>query len=307
MDCSLAYYYSRVLHLPEKQWARTAVGSLIHSIFECLRHPRHRHHYDTITAGNRVDYKRSPAVARLVRAWKVKHQITGELLEDLNDMLYVGLILLDFYWTKADKDPITNAPLTYGPEYEFILILDDGTEIKGIIDDMAVVDGVMHVRDFKSAKQKPTKAEVPNTIQAIIYQLYVWIAFKLPARVEFVYLRHPPTARVPDRHLQVVQPASSTHLEGLIEYVKVMSARANKFTLEDALVSPLDDYGFCRNVCTHYAPHDYWVVCSPEDPKGIKPLSSHLSLTAATESSYSVSGSTVLMRRHEGCLSKWRG
>src|SRR4051812_13140668 len=70
LQCSMAYYYERVLGLPSKVWPRTIMGSLAHSIFECLRHPRHRRHFDAITApGDRVDYALSPAVARLVRAW----------------------------------------------------------------------------------------------------------------------------------------------------------------------------------------------------------------------------------------------
>jgi len=307
-DCALSFYYSRVLRLPEKQWARTVVGSLVHSIFECLRHPRHRDHYDLLV-GDRssVNYRRSPAVARLVRMWAQKHGITDDLLADLNGMLYVGLALLDFHWYRADLDPVTAKPRIYGPEHAFEITLDDGTVIKGFIDDMAVVEGTMIVRDFKSARNKPTQAEIPDNVQAILYQLYVWRTFKLPARVEFVYLRHPPTARSKTKHLQIVEPASPVHLEGLLSYVRAMYARINSLTLEEAATNPHEDLGFCQRVCTHYAPHPYWTVHAKDDPTGILPhLSAHLDLDSAKKAAQD--GAHVILERvHPGCHAKWRG
>src|ERR1035437_2292037 len=160
LQCSMAFYYERILRLPTKVWPRTVMGSLCHSVFECLRHPRHRHHYDTITAPKTsVDYTLSPALARLVRAWKVKHAIADELLADLNAMLYVGLLLIDFHWTQADKDE-TGVPKTHGPEHEFDLVLEDGTEVKGFIDDMGEMADIMVVRDYKSQKQRFTADEL---------------------------------------------------------------------------------------------------------------------------------------------------
>lgn len=305
-SCSLAFYYERILKLPTKEWAKTTVGLLVHSLFECLRNPRHRKHYDAIVMdAKRVDYTLSPAVYRLVRMWVAKHQLTPDLLLDLNVMLWVGLVLTDFHWTGADKDPITGAPLIYGPEHEFKLTLPDGTVIKGYIDDMAQVNGIMQIRDWKSYGKRQTADELPNSIQAAIYQLYVWQAFGLPAEVHFVALRHPPTSRTPMKHLQIVEPASATHLAGLVEWVQSMAGRVAQFSLDDALISPMDDFGFCRNVCTHYAPHPYWVVCRADDPQGLTPISSHLSLDKASQACED--GGIVLERHHPGCMVKWNG
>jgi len=305
IDCSLAFYYSRVLKLPEKTWAKTVMGSLCHSIFECLRHPRHRHHFDTITAPKTsVNHRASPAVARLVRMWQDKHGIEQKLIDELDGMLYVGLLCIDFHWTGANKDEKTGEPITHGPEHEFNLVLEDGTIVRGFIDDMAEEGDIMVIRDFKSAGSKPTVADTVNSIQGMVYQLYVWKHFCKLARVEFVYLRHGPTKRTPEKHLMVVEPSSPEVLAGLEAYLCSMSQRLKTFGLDDAYVSPCSDLGFCQRVCSHYAPHPYWVVLAPTDPEGLTPVSSHLSPEAANKALKP--GERVVERAHKGCTLRWR-
>ncbi len=310
--CSMAYYYARVMRLPEKVWPRTIVGSLVHSICECLRSPRHRRHYDTIVTAKDVDYARSPALARLVRAWRIKHSIADDLLADLNGMLYVALVLIDFHWVNATKDAAGN-PITHGPEHEFDITLDDGTQIKGYIDDMGEMgsvtsadlwrNGLVDVRDFKSQRNRFTANELPNNVQAAVYQLYVKLAFGRRAQVSFVLLRHPPTKRTPEKHLQVVQPASEAHLDGLTEYIKWVSGRVNQFSLEDAYANILDDQGFCSRVCSHYAPHDYWVLVKRDDPEQAT-IKTFMLENAPKE----VAADEVLVKRHhKGCMAKWNG
>ncbi len=308
-DCTMAFYYDRILKLPQKQWPRTIIGSLVHSIFECLRNPRHRKHYDLIVHSDKqgVSYQLSTPLARLVNMWQEKYTIEQDLLTDLNELLHVGLNCIDFHWSAADLDPVTGARRVYGPEHAFHMKLADGVEVKGFIDDMAVVNGVMNVRDFKSAKNKPSMAELPNNVQALTYQAYCWLTFGLPARVEFVYLRHGPTKRTPTKHLQIVEPASPTVIAGFLDYVSHIYGRINQFTLEDALQSPHEDIFFCQRVCTHYAPHPYWVLCKADDPKGLSPLSSHLSVDKAQEAcDNAANGSTILERYHKGCMSRWK-
>lgn len=303
LQCSMSFYYERILGLPTKQWPRTIMGSLAHSIFECFRHPRHRHHYD-ILVGDRitVDYTRSRAVARLVRAWRVKHAISEELLADLNGMLYVGLVLIDFHWANADKWSDGTTPRAHGPEHEFTLTLPDGTIIKGFIDDMAEQEGVMIVRDFKSQKRRFDSDELTNSIQAAIYQLYVWTRFGKRARVEFILLRHPPTSRTKDKHLQIVPPASPAHLAGLTHYVQQVSAQVNAFTLDHAWASCCTDVGWCRNVCSHYAPHPYWALVKTATPDVT--LKTFMPEQKPTE----VAADEMLVeRQHLGCLHAWRG
>ncbi len=303
LTCSMSYYYARVLKLPEKVWPRTVMGSLCHSIFESLRRARHRHHYDTITApGTSVDYALSPAIARLVRMWIDKHNIAPELIADLNGMLYVGLLLVDFHWTGADKDEV-GVPKTHGPEHEFTLTLPDGTVIKGFIDDMGEEGDIMVIRDFKSQRNRFTASELPHSIQAHIYQLYVWTRFNKLARVEFVLLRHPPTSRTKTKHLQIVPPASPAHLEGLVHYIQGVSAQVNQFGMEDAWSNVCTDQGWCRNVCSHYAPHDYWALVKRDDPEQVQIKAFMLD----NEPKEIAADEILVKRHHSGCLSAWRG
>lgn len=257
-QCSLSYYYNRVLKMPQKEWPRTVIGSLCHAIFESLANPRHRRHYDIITGDKTsVDYTRSVAVNRLVLRWKERHRISDELLADLNGMLYVGLVLIDFHFTYADQ--------VWPPEHEFNLVLNDGTQIRGFIDRLAEKDGVMIIRDYKSQRNRFTAKEMANSIQAYIYQLYCWKAFGKAAKVEFVLLRHPPTKRTSDKHLQVVSPSSPSQLSGLEEYIKDISRTVNNFTLEQAYTSTCSDHGFCTRVCSYYAPLQYWALIKKDD------------------------------------------
>ena len=300
-DCSLLYYYSRVLKVPERVWAKTVMGSLAHSIFECLRNPCHRHHFDAITAPvTSVDYNLSPALARLVRMWQEKHKIEQWLIDELNGLLYVGLLCIDFHWTNADKDE-SGAPKVYGPEHEFKLILDDGTEIKGFIDDMAMVGGIMVIRDFKSAKRKFAEADLPHNIQSMIYALYVWQRFGVPSMTQFVMLRHPPTKRAPEKHLQTVYSPSPTHFTGLVSYLKSIYARINAFGLEDAYAFPHQDEGFCRNVCSYLEPFDYYALVSRDNPSVIL---STFKLDNVPQ--FDHASQMLVVKHHPGCFSRWR-
>lgn len=300
-DCSTAFYYSRILKLPEKQWDRTIVGSLCHSLFECFRNPRHRKHYELVVLKDSVDYKKSGAVARLVKNWQQKHNLSEELLLDLNGMLYVGLVSVDFFWSNADINKETGKPLIFGPEYAFNFKIKEKAEIKGFIDDMAVVDGVMVIRDYKSYRNKQTKKELANSIQALIYQLFVWRHFKLPARVEFVALRHPPTPRYPNRHLEIVPPASEAVLMGLEDYLEHIYERINNFKEADITLSPHKDRFFCQKVCSHYQPHPYWVILDGE-----KAVFSHLNEKDARAFLKNKPTLKIEKRDHAGCVVAWR-
>lgn len=309
MSCALAYYYERILKRPTKEWPKTIMGTLAHAIFEALRKERHLKAYnEVISAPNGgVDYRLSPSVARLVAWYQRKHKIEDKLLADLNGMLFVGLKLIDFQWVNADKDPVTGKPITYGPEHEFTITLDDGTKVRGFIDDMGQVGQRLVIRDFKSQGKRWDKEELANNIQGFIYMLYAEQAFNLPASVEFVMLRHPPTSRLPDKHLQVMGSVSDDHKVGLQEYVKNVARTLREgLTLEKAMLNVETDEGFCRNVCTHYAPHSYWEVCAKSDPEGLQPLSRHLSVDKAQEAAHS-GGHLVIERHHAGCAVRWRG
>ncbi len=163
------------------------------------------------------------------------------------------------------------------------------------------------VIDLKTQGTKFTRAELPSNVQALCYQMATYRQFGIIPAVEFILLRHPPGPRSPDKHIQRVEPPTLSALLGLEDYIISTYQRVNQFTLEDALAFPTEDFGFCTRVCPYYKPFSYWVLCRTDDPKGLSPLSSHLSVDKAQEAcDNAANGSTILERYHKGCMSRWK-
>jgi hypothetical protein len=127
--------------------------------------------------------------------------------------------------------------------------------------------------------------------------------FGKPSFVEFVMLRHPPTSRTPNKHIQVVAPLNAHQLGGLREYLREMGKVMNDFSLEDGLKSPCTDIGFCQRVCSFYAPLDYWAIVSKTDPTRA-PIKTFALDKAPTE--WDRSTQELIKCHHDGCLAKWR-
>ncbi len=106
-----------------------------------------------------------------------------------------------------------------------------------------------------------------NNIQAGIYQLYANEAFKQPAEVEFVMLRHPETKRTPGKHLQTVPPYSEQELKGFVKYLKYLDGQVQNFTVDTATdnLKAEKDSGFCKRVCGFREPLEYYILL---DEKG---------------------------------------
>lgn len=304
--CSLQYYYSRVKRIPSKRWPKTVMGSLAHVIFECLANPRHRKHYDLICLPkDGVDYRLDAAVERLVKRWQIKYGIEQKLIDELNGMLWVGLKLIDFHFTRADLDD-AGQPRIWKPEHVFVLKLNDDSEVNGVIDRMAVINGAAVCRDFKSQGKRFTGDDMMANIQAFIYQLYIWKTFRLPARVEFVMLRHPPTSRTPNKHLQVVEPLTEGQLRAVEEHIKDLQPVFNAFGMTEAYSNLCQDWGFCKNVCSYYVPFDYWAVVKKDAPEAEAPIKT-FPLDTAAQPEYAVKSDELLVKRHHaGCPYRWR-
>lgn len=250
-QCTLKFYLSRILKWPEKVWPRTTIGSLVHVILECLALPKHRHHYDAIVVNGDVQYSRSPAIARLIRRWQVKHNLDQKLIDEIDAMLKVALVDVDFFMPSAVK--------VYPPELEFFVTVD-GATIKGVIDRLYDMGDYLLVRDWKSAREKPTKKETEEGYQAAMYQWYCLREFGKPAVVEFVYLRHPPTKFKKDKHLMTVKPIGPGAAKGFEAYCVYMYGVINSFSEEDAKTAPTTDLGFCERVCSHRVPRTYIAI-----------------------------------------------
>jgi RecB family exonuclease len=250
--CTYKFYLNEVEKLPETTHPKTIVGSICHSIFECLRHPRGRKYYDIILATGSLE---GTPFTRLVKMWQNKFKIDQSLIDDIDSMVIVALKHTNFYNTGATR--------IFDPEHEFKLELSNGI-VKGFIDDLAFFGDVAHIRDYKSQKEKFTKKELESEMQAAVYQLYVWKAFKIPAQVEFVLLRHAPTPRHPSLHLQVVKPKTPQQLAGFEIYLESIASTFKNFGLEEAFADfaaddPKRKY-FCEYICQFKNPLMYQSV-----------------------------------------------
>lgn len=246
----MKFYLNEVLGLPEKQWARTAAGSCVHSILELLRHDKWRKYHDKVKAEQTI--YAVPSIKRLVRAWAYREKMSDEIVADIDGMCLVAINHSDF----LDEDAVERFP----PEHEFKLTLPNGAVLKGFLDRFARMKSLFRITDYKTSRNKKTRAEVIDNYQSLCYQLFVWMTYGALAEVRYIFLRHPPTARAPDKHLMITQPATPAQLKGFAHYVQYMWEWINSFTEEDARSSYCTDQGFCDRVCSYRTPFKYMVV-----------------------------------------------
>lgn len=285
-QCTMKYYMGRILGLPQKVWPKTVMGSLTHAILESLANPRHRHHYDRITASGRAVYTESAAIRRLVDRWRARHAIPDNLIDELDEMLTVALVKTDFFYRDAVK--------VYPPEHEFIVV-HRGARLKGFIDSMADMGDYMLIRDWKTAGQKASKREAEESYQTWMYQWYVRRAFGKPAVVEYVYLRHGPTTRTPEKHIIRVPPGTAEQEDGFAAYAAAMYPVMNSFGLAEAHSGFCRDEGFCLRVCSYKVPTAYYAVV---DRTTGETISTHM-----LDNRPQIDDNTryIEERRHSGC------
>lgn len=283
--CSYKFYLNEILRLPEKTHPKTLVGSLMHTIFECLKKPRHRHHFDLVNQAP-FDIYRSKAIKRLIERTAKRLKIAENLLEDVNSMAKIGLADIDFFHSKSLE--------TFAPEHQFIIILPSGARIKGFIDDMARYEDKFVIRDYKSQKDRFSEHELEHNIQAIIYQLYVWETFKMPASVEFIMLRHPSKKNKPNNHIQIVKPKNVSQLMGLKSYLDHMYFVVNNYGLSEAFSNFCSKDSFCQYVCQFKNPFNYQSVVDKEGEI-------RYNLPMDQEPEKLVEGDIVLTKKYSGC------
>ncbi len=282
--CSYKFFLNEIERLPETTHPKTIVGSICHSIFECLKRPRGRKYYDIILASGSLS---GTPFTRLVKMWQNKHKIAQSLIDDIDMMVLVALRHTNFYNDGATR--------TFPPEHEFKLELTTAI-LKGFIDDLSFYGDIAKIRDYKSQKEKFSKKELASEMQAAVYQLYVWKAFGMLSEVEFVLLRHPPTKRHPNLHLQVVPPKTPDQLRGFEVYLNHMGSLFKNFGLENAYsdfaADDRDRKYFCEYICQFKSPFDYQSVTK----NGV--VVKNYSITDDVKLQ---PGEQLEIRKHEGC------
>lgn len=281
-DCAWLFYQTYFKKVPEVTHPKTLVGTLVHLILELLFKEKHRDHYELITKTRSV--YTDPAIARLIRIFLAKNpQITPEIAAPLNELTFVALDH-DFFQKGAEK--------VFDPEYSFEIKFEDFST-KGFIDRFALYKDHAVIRDFKTQGKKFTEKELQNNIQAHMYMLAIKELFNLPARVEFILVRHPPTKLKPEKHLQVVEPISDAALEGLKIYLSAINKQIENLDEKSAMnnLRACDDIGFCQRVCQLREPFDYYEEID-ENGSIIKTSKDKIIAT---------SNSSVKIKRYGGC------
>ncbi len=293
-ECQLKFYYEDVVQLPDAGHHKARQGDCMHKVAEHLMHPKRIERLKTILKDG-FTLARYPQIERYIRLYDLKHQIGPYDLEDMEGMVQVWFEGVKPYLLN-DKGEFT-LPERMLREHRFKMKVGKAT-MSGFIDLLLLWPDRALCMDAKSQRDKFPRADVPNNIQAAIYALACQREFGFIPAVEFILLRHAPSKRYPKLHIQRVEPPSPAHLRGLEVYIEEMHGVVNRLTLEQATQSPHADVGFCERVCQFRKPFTYWARL--KDGGTIDTYLDGKQPATVGE------GETLVQRRHEGCLARWR-
>ncbi len=293
-ECQLKFYYEDVVQLPDAGHHKARQGDCMHKVAEHLMHPKRIERLKVILKDG-FTLARYPQIERYIRLYDLKHQIGPYYMEDMEGMIQVAFEGIKPHLTNEKGELVLPDRLLR--EHRFKMKVGKAT-MSGFIDLLLIWPDRAVVLDHKSQKEKFTRAEVPNNIQAAIYQLACHRDFGFVPAVEFILLRHAPSKRYPKLHIQRVEPPSPAHLRGLEAYIEEMHGVVNRLTLEQAAQNPHRDEGFCLRVCQFLKPFTYWARL--KDGEIIDTYLDGKQPLAVEE------GETLVQRRHLGCAARWR-
>lgn len=253
--CSYKFYLNEVLRLPEREHPKATLGKLAHRIFELILAKKRAAKLKRFMGTKPPFLSVYPGIPRFARAYARANNIPYDW-DEMNGMLMVAFLALD---------PHYHPDWVYHTEKRYEIDFGDFV-ISGVIDLLIEKSDCFVILDLKSQGIRFTEAEKEGNAQASCYQLYVDETYHKPARVEFVMLRHPPTSRTPDKHLQIVEPRSAAQHAGFKVYLKEMYKTFNRFSLADAHANFCDKKYFCDKVCQFRKPFAYEALM---DDKGL--------------------------------------
>lgn len=312
-DCALKHWYREVQNLPDRSHWKTRTGSVAHLLFEVIMHPRRLALFRTMMLDPALRLTSYPHLIRFTRWQLIRFEIADKVtVEDIAQLLDVALVGVRPYF--VDVQGQWSPPSRWINEHRFQMTLPSGAVISGFIDLLLIwigADGVTTrtiVIDLKSQAAKFTKAELPSNVQGAMYAMVTYWEFGIVPEVVFLMLRHAPTDKTPNKHLQILSPPSLLTLAGLEVYLESTYLQVNSMTFEEAATHCSQDEGYCQFKCSYLRPFQYWVVFDPvKDPEGKeRPKSSYFTLDAATKAAQD-GGLAVVERAFKGCSARWRG
>ena len=289
-NCTFKFYCERLLRLPQVSNPKTELGQLCHRILYFLRLKKHLHIYDLIIKNGIYYYK---PLARYIKIYCIKYNISKEIESDLNDLILLALTKINFYHKGAIE--------IFKPELKFEITIGK-YNLKGFIDSGAIYsindkkEALLY--DYKSQSVRFSKKELEDELQSTVYQYYIYTKYKIPCSVEFVMLRHEGTKRLPNKHIQRIEPKSEDELKGFEKYLEYIGNIINNFGYDDAIGSFCNNENFCKYICQFKSSFDYKILL---DSAG-----KILKMVRMEEKLEAKAGERIEVKRYSGCP-KWFG
>lgn len=288
--CTFKFYCEKILKLPQFSNPKTELGQLCHHILHYLRLQKHIHIYDLIIKNGVYYYK---PLARYIKYYCNKYNISKKIESDLNDLILLALTRINFYHKNAIE--------IFEPELKFQIPIGK-YNLKGFIDSGAIYninnnkEALLY--DYKSQSKRFSEDELEDELQSTVYQYYIYTKYKIPCSVEFILLRHPPTKKLPNKHIQKIDPKSESELKGFGKYLDYIGNTINNFGYDDSIKSFHKDPNFCKYVCQFKSPFDYKILLD-SGGKILKMVRMEEKLEASD-------GQKIEIKHFSGCP-KWHG
>lgn len=217
LSCSYKAYSIYLKHFPRSSGDGAKLGTIIHTILECLVAKNRRDLTSEFTKSN--DIRRVPSLFRLASILLKKVRLYSDSsLDKLN--LFLSTAIKNDLFCEGALEVIT--------EKEFN-IKTDRFHVRGFIDQLALYKDKIKIVDVKSAKSKPPGFNSDDyfNLQGLIYE---WVArreYNLPVEVEFKYLKFKKACTVKS------PPSSPELLNGLEEWLAYISNYITNFGEDD--------------------------------------------------------------------------
>lgn len=313
--CTLQYYYSYVIGLPQKPNNGSSAGNCLHLVVECLGNPRHKHYIKKIIKKNSI--KSFPSIVKLVEkearrndlnlkemAAPLKPPRVKEVEENIFDTIDSMIVFCLNYNENLDDEKIIET------EWEFD-IKTENFWIKGFSDQMSerISDPeVLVYRDWKGSRETFSKKKLEFSIQALMYFVAARYSdkYKKYKKREFDFVFPRFAAR--GKAQQTVPNVSEEVLDGFEEYLIYLTRFLADFTTEKALsntqagLTRARGGGLCYSNktgwrCPYYEAMDYWELINSEG----KAVKSVLEGKPRPEKE----NHTWVKKNHDGCMA-WK-
>lgn len=295
-SCSYLAYLKYHCGLPSQGNTGSRLGSVTHSILECLAHTKRASLVKAATYCN--DPLSIPSINRYANILLNKEkENTEENKAKVNNFLLTAL-KFDFYGEGCSS---------YDTEYAFNIKEEGRYWIVGFIDRLFVYEDKVRIVDFKTSKAKFAKGsdDMDFNVQALMYAL---VASKLyPGKkifVEFLFLKF---VQKPLIQMEFTM----AQIEGFENYLEYLSKYLQNFGLEEALSNMASQdvkrRWLCGKMvlsnkkdgsqawsCEYRAPFLFF-----EAVKDGVPIKS--ALTKRELDKYEKDGCVIVQRRHAGC------